>query len=150
MKSLLCHLFYHLYWFEQKLQIAQLSSQFTRFRWYTLIGKPLLILYKLYNTCFLVHSEHPWYFCSGGFPEEGSEAPRTLSILRGKSISMLSASSTILDFICLPSSPYPYRELSCPSVADFRIFTTLEYQKPFALVILSKSELIFHDLLTPT
>ena len=74
-----------------------------------------------------------------------------MSVLRGKSISMLSASSTILDFICLPSSPYPYRELSSrPSVADFRKFTTLEYQKPFALVILSKSELIFHDLLTPT
>ena len=27
--------------FEQKLRIAQLSSQFTRFRWYILIGKPL-------------------------------------------------------------------------------------------------------------
>ena len=143
------------YFFEQKLQIRQLSSQFTRFRWCTLIGKPLEEVSFICLQCMYkfqpIHSEHPWYFCSGGFPEESSEAPRTLSILRGKSISLLSSSSTILDFVCLPSSPYPYRELcSYPCIADFRKLAFLECQKPFALVILSKNELIFHDLLTPT
>ena len=53
------------------------------------------------------HSD-PWYICIGGFPEETSSAPRTLTIYHGKTTRLLSTTSTILDVLNLPSSPYPY------------------------------------------
>ena len=53
------------------------------------------------------HSD-PWYVCIGGFPEETSSAPRTLTVHHGKSTRLLSTTSTILDVLNLPSSPYPY------------------------------------------
>ncbi|XP_064404404.1 syntaxin-binding protein 5-like isoform X2 [Halichondria panicea] len=78
-----------------------------------------------------VHTESdPWMIASGGYPEGNDQAPRTLTLLRGKaSTRMLSTESTILDFLCLPSSP---RATDC--------------QRPFALVILTKQELVVHDL----
>ncbi len=97
------------------------------------------------------------YLCSGGFPEQSSEAPRTLTIIQGKSISMISSNSTIIDFLSLPSSPYlsgKYYGLLLAILPvilddDDGIVTHVDCQKPVALVILAKNEMIIHDLTTP-
>ena len=69
----------------------------------------------------------------GGYPEESNSAPLTLTISNGsKHNTLLTTSSTILDFLCLPSSPY-----------------AAEAQKPFLLVILTETELLARDLSVP-
>lgn len=76
-------------------------------------------------------SSDPWYICSGGYPEESHSCPKTITIRHGKSLSLLSTNSTIVDFLSLPSSPF-----------------ATDPQKPLALVILTKDELVVHDLQT--
>ena len=48
----------------------------------------------------------PLMVCSGGYPENSDKAPQTITVQHGKSITMLSCRATILDFLCLSSSPY--------------------------------------------
>ena len=70
---------------------------------------PLTPLHPVPST----HSE-AWIVCSGGYPEGNDLAPRTLTILRGKNPPrVLSSETTILDFICLPSSPYASGVCTC-------------------------------------
>eukprot|EP00731_Ephydatia_muelleri_P032242 Em0023g749a len=82
----------------------------------------------------LVYTEgNTWIVYMGGYPEESKDAPLTLTISNGgKHSTLLSTSSTIVDFLCLPSSPY-----------------TAEAQKPFLLLILTETELLARDLSVP-
>ncbi|CAI8003568.1 Syntaxin-binding protein 5, partial [Geodia barretti] len=73
----------------------------------------------------------PWIICSGGYPEESHSCPKTITVRHGKSITLLSTNSTIIDFISLPSTPF-----------------AMDPQKPLALVILTKDDLVVHDLQT--
>ena len=59
----------------------------------------------------------PWYICSGGWPEDSSSPMHELTIKQGKSFSHLSTTSPIMDFLCLPSSPFPYGEQIQPIFA---------------------------------
>ena len=89
----------------------------------------------------------PYFIFSGGYPEGDGFGKRSITIHNSRTTNLLSFTDSIINFLCLPSTPFITGHIVYLFIYLFHIsIYTIDIQQMNSLVVLTENDLIVHDL----